>query len=45
MNPGNANLPIGDLRGANREIGVPGEACRTLFSLPEKSLDKYSRIL
>jgi len=22
--PGNANLPIGDLRHANREIGVPG---------------------
>src|SRR6266849_3981726 len=24
MIPGNANLPIGDLRNANREIGVPG---------------------
>jgi len=22
--PGNANLPIGDFRNANREIGVPG---------------------
>ncbi len=22
--PGNANLPIGDFRHANREIGVPG---------------------
>jgi hypothetical protein len=22
--PGNANLPIGELRDANREIGVPG---------------------
>jgi hypothetical protein len=24
--PGNANLPIGGFRNANREIGVPGDA-------------------
>jgi hypothetical protein len=25
LNPGNANLPIGALHDANREIGVPGK--------------------
>ena len=31
--PGNANLPIGGLRNANREIGVPGQHDHRLKSL------------
>jgi hypothetical protein len=31
--PGNANLPIGELRNANREIGVPGQRGHRLKSL------------
>ena len=40
LNPGNANLPIGGLRDANREIGVPGA------SLPDASWSMvYASIL
>jgi hypothetical protein len=39
--PGNANLPIGAARNANREIGVPGFPPRRFAASGEFGLDLY----
>ena len=44
---GNANLPIGFIQAANREIGVPGDCAeknRTLESLKGAALEKFKSI-